>query len=87
MCDLLIETGWNVTILTSLFAWEIVNQILLITPNRDNEDILRWIHNPQGTFTSKSLYNLLDKKNSQQTDHLAKKIWNVNVSPRIKFFT
>lgn len=85
--ELLNDTGWNMEVLNHIFEWDLIARILTITPNRTKNDTLRWIDNKQGIFSSKSLYNLLDKNYTQPTDFLAKKIWSLDVIPRIQFFT
>lgn len=84
--DLMCESRWNIDTLKNLFEWDIVAKILSITPKTNSKDNMRWIDNNRGEFTSKSLYNLLDKKEIQPTEHLANKIWRLNVIPRIQFF-
>lgn len=70
---LISENGLDMHVLQQMFDRYTIKKLLTITPERKKDDILRWIDDPQGKFTSKSLYNLLDNKQEQVTDDLAVK--------------
>lgn len=61
--DLVFEIGWDIHVLHQMFDGYTIERILSIQTNSSEEDILRWVVDPPAKFTSKTLCDLLGKKN------------------------
>ena len=88
---------WKPDLVNSLFLHFEDNEILKIPLSHNlPEDLLIWMGNKRGSFTVKSVYHvakgLLDggtaRENSSnhQASPFWKKIWQLNVPPKVKIF-
>ncbi|KAL6190194.1 hypothetical protein ACLB2K_036592 [Fragaria x ananassa] len=88
VCDYIIDGKWNRAKLSSILENEVVKEIMGIPiPVNHSEDEFIWGPSPHGKFTIKSAtWMQLQDTQEHGRIKLIKKLWSLNIQPKIKFF-
>lgn len=66
------------------------NKIQAISPRKEEEDNIKWLHHQSGLFSAKNIYNFLANQTQEEDISLLdfpwKNIWRIQAIPRIKLF-
>ncbi|CAL8993496.1 unnamed protein product [Prunus brigantina] len=86
--DFIINNNWDKRKLSQVIDDDLTEKILSIPLPRTNlQDKLIWGPNPNGSFTIKSAYNLqFQDQPSHPRAGLLKKVWKLNIPPKVKIF-
>ncbi|KAL6194501.1 hypothetical protein ACLB2K_035585 [Fragaria x ananassa] len=87
--ELVLKDGWNITKLREHFTHEVVREIMGIPiPTTPLEDEFIWGPASHGRFTIKSATCWLQLQDKQEHSkiQLIKKLWSLDIQPKIKFF-